>query len=231
MDHVRGYRTRAGKVVGPYVRRSRAAAATPLKSGKRAAVTVAITISAAGLAAIVTISGGFSGGSAALSEQGVSARPASVHSSAEAKAKFSRTRAVFLAAGYGPKLDVRLDSSCAVNSYGSVHRFFLSNPCAWLARASFTLRVGRSSAVLVAISWVDMRTVAQTEQYKQLVDAAGTGNVTELTRESGPYRDVQFNGKNYISGINGTAVWNAEVQPVGSLPAAAVGRILGDSRQ
>ncbi|WP_322769241.1 hypothetical protein [Frankia sp. Cr1] len=50
--------------------------------------------------------------------------------------------------------------------------------------------------------------------YKQLVDASGTGNITELSREDGHYRTVRYTGYRYASRRDGTVVANAQAEPV-----------------
>jgi hypothetical protein len=71
-----------------------------------------------------------------------------------------------------------------------------------------------------------MPSVTLAEKYKHLVDTAGTGNVRELSRDTGPYRQVRFSGKHYISGIDGAAVWNAQAQPIKSTSASVIKQIL-----
>jgi hypothetical protein len=237
MHHVRGYRRKDGTYVRPHQARDpgrRVSTAQPTRHAKPmkrgAAVALTVTIAGIGIAA-VTLSSGLSGSSASLSDEG-GARPASAEAPVEVRLDLNRTEAMLLASGYRVNLDVRFDKNCATNSYGPVHHFFLSDPCKWLARASLTLRESGHAAVLVAISWVDMRNIALAEQYKHLVDAPGTGNIAELTHVSGPYRSVRFTGGFYRSGIAGkTAVWNAEVQPVGRVPVTVTRKILSDSRQ
>jgi hypothetical protein len=48
----------------------------------------------------------------------------------------------------------------------------------------------------------------------QLLDADGTGNMTELTRERGRYRSVRYTGDAHASGRDGTVPVNAQAQPV-----------------
>ncbi len=67
---------------------------------------------------------------------------------------------------------------------------------------------------LVAVSWVEMATDAETRQLKQLLDRPGTGNITELSRERGRYRSVRYTGDAYASRRDGTVIVNAQAQPV-----------------
>jgi hypothetical protein len=90
-----------------------------------------------------------------------------------------------------------------------------------LYRALFEVRDRRGGLGLVAVAWVDMPDVAQAVEFKQLVDRSGTGNVTELSRERGRYRNVRFDGERYASRREDTTVVNAQVQPVGRGARAA----------
>ncbi|WP_219414814.1 hypothetical protein [Pseudonocardia nigra] len=107
------------------------------------------------------------------------------------------------------------DDDCAAHSYGQVQEFFRAQPCATLFRALFTVRDARRNVVLVAVAWVEMPDAASAREYHRLVDTHGTGNVTELSRERGPYRRVRFTGEQYASRRDGTTLVNAQAQPVG----------------
>jgi hypothetical protein len=196
---------------------------------KVAGVTVVATVAVGGIAATATIYSS-SAGSAASPGAG-SEGLAKVEVTAESGADFKSTAAVLTAAGHRVKFDVSLGSGCVSNSYGQVHNFFRAHPCRWLARAYLAVGSDGDGVVLVAISWVDMRSVSSARAYKRLVDAPGTGNVTELSRDSGAYKRVHYSGDFYISGIDGTSVWNAEAQPVAPTPTAVINKILNESRQ
>jgi hypothetical protein len=106
------------------------------------------------------------------------------------------------------------DGDCAAHSYGLVREFFEENPCSALFRALFEIRDQRRNVVLVAVAWVDMPDVRQARRFKDLVDRDGTGNITELSRETGAYQDVRFTGDHYTSIREDTTVINAQAQPV-----------------
>jgi hypothetical protein len=55
-------------------------------------------------------------------------------------------------------------------------------------------------------------------ELKALLDRYGTGNVTELSRESGRFRRVRFSGRAYVSRRDGDTVTNAQAQPVAPGP-------------
>lgn len=117
---------------------------------------------------------------------------------------------------------VKFDDDCSAHSYGQVHDFFLSSPCSLLTRTVFEIRDKRRNVILVAISWVDMPSAGTAEELIKLVDTDGTGNVTELSREKGRYRSVRFTGEFYESALDGSAVGNVQVQPVGPRPVDTI---------
>jgi hypothetical protein len=209
--HVRGYRRKDGTPVRSYVRRSPVRTAT-------AAITVGVTI---------TIAANLSPFDASSS-----LRVPRIKVEAQAKADFNKSESRFRARGYKVNLDVRFDTDCAAHSYGKVHDFFILHSCVLLSRAAFTLRDKYQDAILVAISWVSMPDTALAERYKSLVDTWRTGNVTELSREIGPYKNVRFTGKNYTSGLDGKTVWNAQVQPtLRPVDLTVIKALLAASRQ
>jgi hypothetical protein len=56
---------------------------------------------------------------------------------------------------------------------------------------------------------------SEAKRYKTLVDAPVIGKVTELSRDTGPNRNVRYTGDLYTSSIDGATVRNTQVQPVG----------------
>ena len=95
-----------------------------------------------------------------------------------------------------------------------MREFFRDCPCSALFRALFEVRDERGNVVLVAVAWVDLPDVRQARGFKELVDRDGTGNITELSRETGPYQDVRFTGDHYASVRDAATVINAQAQPV-----------------
>ena len=248
--HVRGH-FRAGRWVRPHTarnpgRRSNSASpsrhAGPLRTSNTrklsipACVTVTVVVSAAitvggiSIGLRVSSSGGAnpSGSSAAGGEGQADVR----FSTGDVQASLKRTTIALSASGYGGYYLVpEFDNNCASHSYGQVQAFFRSHPCRWLARAYIVVRENNQDLALVAISWVDMPTSSSAMEYKHMVDAPGTGNITELSRDGGPYRNVVFRGNYYLSGIIGTDVWNVQVQPIGPASANVLKKVLNDSRQ
>lgn len=201
----------------------------PRKSRKGLAVGITLTIAGVGTVAALTLTGGASGTSASLSDSGNARTAAEMPETV--RVDLSHADAALVASGYKVDLGLDLNKDCFRNSYGAVRQFFDSHPCNWLVRAYFAIRMNNRMAAVVAISWVRMGTLRVARQYKHLVDASGTGNVTELSRVTGPYQRVRYTGEYYLSGIDGTSVWNAEVQPVIRLASTVTLKILHDSEQ
>jgi hypothetical protein len=126
-------------------------------------------------------------------------------------------RAVVRLQSQGFRVTIRLRddaTDCASNSYGAVQRYFAEHPCTALLRTLLEVRDNRGDVVLVAIAWVTMPSTAEAVELKRLMDQPGTGNVTELSRQSGRYRTVRFTGDFYASNREGLVVVNAQAQPV-----------------
>jgi hypothetical protein len=85
--------------------------------------------------------------------------------------------------------------------------------------------------MLVAISWVAMPDSSSAKAYKNLVDMPGAGNVTELSREVKPYKNIKFDGSPHESGLHGTDVWNVQVKPVFPATTDVISKVLLDSWQ
>ena len=247
MGRVRGYTKRNGTRVRAYVRGDRAKAGHDpgtvkaghdpgtVKAGhdpgtvKKVVLTVALALG--GAAVSVTLFLGSSGGASPPGEGGTGSQP-HARASTEAEIDFSHARATLVAHGYRVDLATNVTKDCAGHSHGQVHSFFLSNPCSSLMRASLILDgTNPHNAVLVALSWVAMPSAAAAKQYSELVTGKDTGDVNELSRESGPYMNVRFTGQFFDSGLDGQGVWEAQVQPVGKLETSAANAILQYCRQ
>ncbi|CAN5276394.1 hypothetical protein BH20ACT5_BH20ACT5_19080 [soil metagenome] len=107
---------------------------------------------------------------------------------------------------------VQRDEDCAANAYGQVADFFLDRPCTGLQRALFTTEIDGRPAV-VSLSIVTMPDHASAEEFQGLVDAPGTGNVSDLLRagvriDGGP---AELAGPAFASAVSDQSVWIAEV--------------------
>lgn len=120
-------------------------------------------------------------------------------------------------------LQVRLrassdDTDCAARSYGQARLFFRAHPCVSMHRALLEITAKGAGTVLVAIASVRMPDERTAAELKALLDRYGTGNLTELSRQSGRYRRVRFTGQAYASRRDGDTVTNAQAQPVAPGP-------------
>ncbi|NHD17797.1 MULTISPECIES: hypothetical protein [unclassified Actinopolyspora] len=87
--------------------------------------------------------------------------------------------------------------SCVDHSYGRVKGFFAKHPCRKLRRTLLTVPARNGATTVVAVSRTTMPTVDSAVELRKLVDAQGTGNLEELTRDSLAYADVNFEGTYY----------------------------------
>lgn len=209
---VRRYTRKDGTDVRPHSR------STPGKSG---AGVVAIVL---GLLFLVTGASGPGGASAVGGGAAGSAR-----TSVQARDQKS-LEAVVRLERKGFRISSRVtadDTDCAEHSYGQVQEFFRTHPCMALFRALIEVRDRRRNVVLMAVAWVEMPDADSAGDFKRLVDRHGSGNITELSRERGRYRDVRFTGDIYKSGRDSEIVVNAQAQPVHrGVGAAALAEIV-----
>lgn len=178
-------------------------------NGLAAAITLAVALAAG-------TGFGAGGGGAGAAGANSAVRTGETSTSARATTQARRTaRASARLVGKGMNVrerSVHADTDCAAHSYGQVQEFFRSHPCTDLVRVLLEVTGKPGARALVAIAWVDMPDAAQARQLQQLMDRPGTGNVTELSRESGGQR---FGGEYYRSVRDGDTVVNAQAEPVG----------------
>lgn len=105
---------------------------------------------------------------------------------------------------------------CADHSYGQVRTFFRDHQCSDLYRAQITVQDKVGDVVLIAASLVRMATKQNADSFHRLVDTYGTGNIVELSRESGPYRSARYTGRNYCSVQDRSAVMNVQAELTGN---------------
>ncbi|WP_157405398.1 hypothetical protein [Actinopolyspora halophila] len=103
--------------------------------------------------------------------------------------------------------------SCVNHSYGRVKGFFAKHPCRKLRRTLLTVPARNGATTIVAVSRTTMPTVDSAVELRKLVDAQGTGNLEELTRDSLAYADVDFEGTYYSSTREGNTVIVSEAAP------------------
>ena len=106
------------------------------------------------------------------------------------------------------------DDDCAAHSYGEVRDHFADHPCQSLERAWYELGDGQGDSAVMSVAWVEMPDAEDTADLQQLVDRPGTGNITELSKEDGPYQDVTYSGWYYRSGRDGSTFHSVQAEPL-----------------
>jgi hypothetical protein len=114
------------------------------------------------------------------------------------------------------------DLDCAAHSFGKVREFLRNHPCASLQRQLLEVRDDTGHAVTVATSRVTVVDEATAAALRQLVDAPGTGNVTDLAAEAAPGTKSRFTGRYHVSRTEGSTVLIAEAEPLAGAPADQV---------
>jgi len=117
------------------------------------------------------------------------------------------------------------NKDCAAHAYGQVREFLREHPCVTLHRALLQVADRRVGVVLVAMAWVQMPDAGEAAALQSLVDRPGSGNITELSRERGQYRNVRFTDQGYPSARDDTVVITVQIQP---LAPRIPGKVLND---
>jgi hypothetical protein len=101
--------------------------------------------------------------------------------------------------------------NCAAHSYGQVASFFASTPCTSVHRELATTSQGGRS-IVIAASTVRFASATQAQRYIELVNADGTGNISDLLREGARYNGgpTALPDAAFASRQNGTLVLVAE---------------------
>src|SRR5207249_4903789 len=162
---------RKGRAVRGYTRRNR---------GRASLITIAV-----GGATLAVSVPGLMGGNAVKLNAGTRERSQASAGPLRLKmqAEFKRAEAALIASKFKTNLAVRFDTDCTAHSNGQVRTYFQSTPCTFLARAYIQVGEPGDNLILVAISWVEMPSVASVKDLKRLIDE-GVGNITELSLET-----------------------------------------------
>ncbi|TDD87080.1 hypothetical protein E1202_17350 [Saccharopolyspora karakumensis] len=80
--------------------------------------------------------------------------------------------------------------------------------------------------MLIAASRTDMSSSNYADALKRLADRGGSGNVTDLARETPGYDATKFTGQNYASQTHGPSVHIAEAEPLTGSPSTSTMRDL-----
>jgi hypothetical protein len=106
------------------------------------------------------------------------------------------------------------NDDCAANSYGEVRNYFSDHPCQDVQRAWYEVSDDEDNAAVLSVAWVEMPDAEAANDLQRLVDRPGTGNVTELSKEDGPYQDVRYSGWYYRSDVDGATFRSVQAEPL-----------------
>ena len=106
------------------------------------------------------------------------------------------------------------NDDCAANSYGEVRNYFSGHPCQGVQRAWYEVSDDEDNAAVLSVAWVEMPDAEAANDLQRLVDRPGTGNVTELSKEDGPYQDVRYSGWYYRSDVDGATFRSVQAEPL-----------------
>ena len=108
----------------------------------------------------------------------------------------------------------RTDEDCVACSYGTVDEGFRDHPCAGVERAWYEVADDQGNTAIVSVAWVRMPDEDGATELQGVVDRPGTGNVTELSRVDGPFREVRYNGRYYRSTRDGATFTSIQAEPL-----------------
>ena len=106
------------------------------------------------------------------------------------------------------------NDDCAANSNGEVRDYFSGHPCQGVQRAWYEVSDDEDNAAVLSVAWVEMPDAEAANDLQRLVDRPGTGNVTELSKEDGPYQDVRYSGWYYRSDVDGATFRSVQAEPL-----------------
>jgi hypothetical protein len=106
------------------------------------------------------------------------------------------------------------NDDCAANSYGEVRNCFSNHPCQGVQRAWYEVSDDEDNAAVLSVAWVEMPDAEAANDLQRLVERPGTGNVTELSKEDGPYQDVRYSGWYYRSDVDGATFRSVQAEPL-----------------
>ena len=106
------------------------------------------------------------------------------------------------------------NDDCAANSYGEVRNYFSDHPCQGVERAWYEVSDDEGNSAVLSVAWVEMPDAEAANDLQRLVDRPGTGNVTELSKEDGPYQYVRYSGWYYRSDVDGATLRSVQADPL-----------------
>jgi hypothetical protein len=106
------------------------------------------------------------------------------------------------------------NDDCTASSYGEVRSHFADHPCQGVQRAWYEVGDDEDNAAVLSVAWVEMPDAEAANDLERLVDRPGTGNITELSKEDGPYQDVRYSGWYYRSDVDGATFRSVQAEPL-----------------
>ena len=106
------------------------------------------------------------------------------------------------------------DDDCAAHAYGEVRNHFSDHPCDGLDRAWYELGDDGDGTAVLSVAWVRMPDPESASDLKRVVDRPGTGNITELSKQDGPYQHVGYSGWYYRSDVDGDTFRSVQAEPL-----------------
>jgi hypothetical protein len=105
---------------------------------------------------------------------------------------------------------------CAAHSYGEVRSWFQAHPCTGLDRAWYEVSDDHDNKAMLSVAWVQMPDADSAGELQTVVNRPGTGNVTELSKDDGPYQGVAYRGRYYRSSRDGDTFCSVQAEPLAS---------------
>ncbi|QQQ79869.1 hypothetical protein IOD16_16610 [Saccharothrix sp. 6-C] len=113
---------------------------------------------------------------------------------------------------HGLKRTEKQQVACVDAAFGGVREFLRENGCASMERVLFTVGDDAGNSAVIAVAWVEFASRGAAQEFQDIVDAPGTGDVTALGVAQVGLADVAFTGANYGSGRDRTTVAVAEAE-------------------
>jgi hypothetical protein len=194
---------------------------SPSRGGGKGAKTFLLATS---LAVVVVVASTPAARSAVGSGESAMSKPGTAQSKSEMSDLKTTLTQVWIT-GHGFRIASHLadnGNQCVNHSYGKVQEFFRQHPCVSLHRELYVLDDIRGDGrVLLAVARVEMKDADLARCLQGLLDVNGSRNITELSRERGPYKSVRYDGAVFASERDGAVVSNAQAKSVQGVPRNA----------
>lgn len=167
-----------------------------------------IALSAVGYGGAVGLSAGGSGGGGGPG-LGVEARKAESGDFARRGDADGAWRRMGL---HGLKRTEKQQAACVDAAFGGVREFLRETACTSMDRVLFTVGDDAGNSAVIAVAWVVFDSRGDAQEFQDIIDAPGTGDVKALGTAQVGLADVAFTGANYGSDRDRTTVTVAEAE-------------------